>query len=245
MGIYKKVFSNAQNFTEMYKKGFTDPGDEIERDYDIIYCGSQQYPTKNTSLFLDYLKFLDDSYYKLKICFVTKFDDHQIHYRHLKIDIYNNVTAEKMKELYKRSKNNLIFSGRDANSRAVAHVSAQNDCYFWGVGGIWPVVGRHHFKFYQAAFIWYLQHEPNKLHLNQSVESWLSLTQEEISNIAKSQSPLATKAKAVFDERQNNHPDNYKLRAQFAQLLTDPKKIKSALDRYQSALARIEAIKCQ
>lgn len=125
---FKNMFPRAKSFADFNKLGFKYNGAEHQRIYDIIYCGSTKYPTKNTTLFLEYLNYLDREKISVKICFASKFKEALPKYKHIFVDLFYNVDSNKMFELFNVSKNNLIFSGRDANPRIISE-SLSCGCY--------------------------------------------------------------------------------------------------------------------
>lgn len=117
---YRLMYPKTTNFVSLHKKGFDNITVTQNRPYDIVYCGSTMYPTKNSNLFLDYLNYLSKNKIHMKICIVSKFDDKMPTFNYLQIDQKNNVSYENMKTLFCQSKNNLIMSGRDANPRVIS-----------------------------------------------------------------------------------------------------------------------------
>lgn len=110
----------------------------------------------------------------------------------------------------------------------------------------WFLQGRReHFELNQQAFDYYLEHDPSKLHLSASVESWLSLSQEDVKTLSASKGELAQAAKKVFDFRQGQaHQGNYDLRSALASLLSHPKEIEGPLKRYNDEMATLAATNC-
>ncbi len=104
---------------------------------------------------------------------------------------------------------------------------------------------KQHFKFNAKAFDYYLERRPQNIHFNQAVESWLNLSQNDIQVLSEGTSPLADSAKLVFDFRQQKvHKSNYALRAAFADLLSNPEDIQSALSQYNLEIQRINQLQC-
>ncbi|ENM5749017.1 hypothetical protein [Vibrio mimicus] len=112
--------------------------------------------------------------------------------------------------------------------------------------GQWFLTGRqHHFELNRAAVHYYLQHDPSKVATAQHVESWLKLEQPEIKQLATRDDELGKLASVTFADRQAvPHPKNYELRSALADLLSHPKKIESALNRYNQAIEKVETIEC-
>ncbi|MBD1575715.1 MULTISPECIES: hypothetical protein [Vibrio] len=113
--------------------------------------------------------------------------------------------------------------------------------------GQWFLAGRtHHFELNRAVVHDYLQHAPDKVATKESVESWLKLTQPEIKQLAQRDDKLGKIAKTTFDDRQAPpNKMNYQLRSAFADLLSHPSNIQPALDKYNQAMAKTNAIVCQ
>jgi hypothetical protein len=122
LGSYKSVFKRTKEFVKFHKLGFGNCGSNNTRIYDIVYFGSNQYPTKNTDLFVDYLLYLDKGKKKLSVCFVSKYDekDKLPHFSNIHVIQKNNESQSEIKNILLSSKNNLIFSGRDANPRIIS-----------------------------------------------------------------------------------------------------------------------------
>jgi len=110
----------------------------------------------------------------------------------------------------------------------------------------WFLQGRqHHFELNRAAVHYYLEHDPSKVATGQPVEAWLQLEQQDVKVLASRSDELGQIAKTTFDDRQAEpHAKNYELRSAFADLLSHPKQIESALDKYNQAIAKTEQITC-
>ncbi|MDP4492596.1 hypothetical protein [Vibrio sp. AH4] len=110
----------------------------------------------------------------------------------------------------------------------------------------WFLEGRqHHFALNRAAVHYYLQHDPSKVETAQHVESWLKLEQQDIKQLATRSDELGKLASVTFADRQAApHSQNYELRSALADLLSHPKQIESALNRYNQAIEKVEAIDC-
>ena len=88
--------------------------------------------------------------------------------------------------------------------------------------------------------------DPSKVATAQSVEGWLQLEQHDIKTLSTRDDELGKIAKQTFDDRQSTpHAQNYELRSAFAELLSHPKQIDTALQRYNQSIAKLEAIKCK
>ncbi|WP_114764317.1 hypothetical protein [Vibrio rhodolitus] len=104
---------------------------------------------------------------------------------------------------------------------------------------------RNHFDLNAAAVKYYLDNDPAKIALQKPVEAWLQLEQKEIKILASRSDELGQIAAKSFADRQSKqHPKNYELRSAFADLLSHPTKIDSALKRYNSSIAKVESMTC-
>ncbi|UPR56293.1 hypothetical protein ITG10_14310 [Vibrio sp. ED004] len=111
----------------------------------------------------------------------------------------------------------------------------------------WFLEGRkHHFELNRAAVHYYLVNDSSKVATEQPVEGWLQLEQHDIKTLSQRDDELGKVAKTTFDDRQSKpHTQNYELRSAFAELLSHPKQIDTALQRYNQSIAKLEAIKCK
>lgn len=111
----------------------------------------------------------------------------------------------------------------------------------------WFLQGReHHFELNRAAVKYYLDNDPSKVATERAVEAWLKLDQQDIKVLASRSDELGKIAKTTYDDRQSKpHSQNYDLRNAFAELLSHPKQIDPALQRYNQAIAKAETIQCQ
>lgn len=111
----------------------------------------------------------------------------------------------------------------------------------------WFLEGRkNHFELNRAAVHYYLKEDPTKVATAQPVEAWLQLEQKDIKVLAYRSDELGQLAQVTFADRQATpHEKNYQLRSAFADLLSHPTKIDSALKRYNESIKNLEAINCQ
>lgn len=111
----------------------------------------------------------------------------------------------------------------------------------------WFLEGRkHHFELSRAVVHDALINEPKKINTSRSIESWLQLEQTEVKQLSMRDDQIGLLAKQTFDDRQAApHEKNYQLRSAFAELLSHPKKIETALARYNEKMAVIEQNPCQ
>ncbi|PQJ45874.1 hypothetical protein BTO00_06935 [Vibrio campbellii] len=111
----------------------------------------------------------------------------------------------------------------------------------------WFLEGRkHHFELNREAVHYFLKNDPNRVATEQPVEAWLKLEQHDVKQLATRSDELGQAAQKTFSDRQSaNHPKNYDLRSAFADLLSHPKQIDSALNKYNQSIAKIEKQKCE
>ncbi|BDU37722.1 conserved hypothetical protein [Vibrio nigripulchritudo SO65] len=112
--------------------------------------------------------------------------------------------------------------------------------------GQWFLKGRtNHFELNREAVHYYLSNDPSKVATEQPVEAWLKLEQKEIKVLASRSDKLGQLAKRTFEDRQSKpHNQNYELRTAFAELLSHPKKIDSALNKYNQSVTKLEEQRC-
>ncbi|ASU22492.1 hypothetical protein CCZ37_07740 [Vibrio qinghaiensis] len=110
----------------------------------------------------------------------------------------------------------------------------------------WFLQGRqHHFDLNRAAVHYYLSNDPSKVATSQPVEAWLKLEQHEIKVLASRSDELGHIAKITYEDRQAKpNEKNYELRSALAELLSHPKQIEAALNKYNDAIALIEKKVC-
>ncbi|MGF1716621.1 hypothetical protein [Photobacterium chitinilyticum] len=113
--------------------------------------------------------------------------------------------------------------------------------------GQWFLEGRkHHFELNREAVDWYLANDKDQLDLEQPIETWLKLTQQDVKALAQQDNELGHFAKKSFDDRQSKpHEKNYELRSAFADLLTHPGNIDKPLNAYNEKMTAIAAIDCK
>ena len=109
----------------------------LQRDYDICFIATEKQSTKNHPLFLEFVKYLNDTSQKYNIIFVGnlpeildqyQMDDYIPKLINVKLTNYISCTKEKLISIYNRSKINIILSGRDAAPRVV-YESAACGCF--------------------------------------------------------------------------------------------------------------------
>lgn len=113
--------------------------------------------------------------------------------------------------------------------------------------GDWFYNGRqNHFELNRTAVHYYLQNDMAKVATEKPVEAWLKLEQKDIKQLAERSDELGTIAAKSFADRQSKpHPKNYELRSAFADLLSHPNKIDTALSKYNQSISAAEEIQCQ
>ncbi|MGF1755064.1 hypothetical protein L4C33_15895, partial [Vibrio makurazakiensis] len=111
----------------------------------------------------------------------------------------------------------------------------------------WFLEGRkHHFELNRAAVHYYLDNDASKVATEQPIEAWLQLEQKDVKQLSTRDDELGKIAKTTFDDRQSTpHEKNYELRSAFAELLSHPKQIDTALQRYNKAIKDLEATQCK
>ncbi|MCW8344742.1 hypothetical protein MD535_01710 [Vibrio sp. ZSDZ65] len=111
----------------------------------------------------------------------------------------------------------------------------------------WFLEGRkNHFELNRAAVHYYLENDQNKVSTERPIESWLQLEQKDIKILSQRNDELGKIAATSFADRQATpHQQNYELRSAFADLLSHPKKIDSALNKYNDAITKVEATRCK
>lgn len=110
----------------------------------------------------------------------------------------------------------------------------------------WFLEGRkHHFELNRQAVHYFLENDPSKVATGQPVEAWLKLDQHDVKQLATRNDDLGKAAQKTFSDRQSaNHEKNYDLRSAFADLLSHPKQIDAALNKYNQSISKIEKQKC-
>ncbi|GAK15064.1 LOW QUALITY PROTEIN: hypothetical protein JCM19053_4951 [Vibrio sp. JCM 19053] len=109
----------------------------------------------------------------------------------------------------------------------------------------WFLDGRkHHFELNREAFTTF-ENDPSRVATEQPIEAWLKLEQHDVKQLATRSDKLGEVAKQTFSDRQStNHPKNYELRSAFADLLSHPQQIDTALNKYNQSIEKIEKQKC-
>jgi hypothetical protein len=111
----------------------------------------------------------------------------------------------------------------------------------------WFLEGRkHHFELSRAVVHDALHNNPTKIATSRSIESWLQLEQTEVKQLSMRDDKIGMLAQATFSDRQATpHEKNYELRSAFAELLSHPKKIDTALSKYNEKMEFIEHNPCE
>ncbi|CAH0526051.1 hypothetical protein [Vibrio hippocampi] len=110
----------------------------------------------------------------------------------------------------------------------------------------WFLNGRkNHFEFNRQAVHYFLKNSPEKVATDSGIESWLRLDQAQIKQLSQRNDLLGKAAALTYSDRQSQpHQDNYQLRSALADLLSHPQQIDTALTRYNTSIADIEATQC-
>ncbi|SBT61079.1 Uncharacterised protein [Plesiomonas shigelloides] len=104
----------------------------------------------------------------------------------------------------------------------------------------------HYFERNFTAVRWYLNHEPGKLALDKPVNEWLTLDTASADLLSTQSKEFAAQNEQVFNDRVlKPNPQNYALRAAFADLLTHPENVKASLEAYNNAMEKIENQVCR
>jgi hypothetical protein len=98
----------------------------LNRVYDLCFVAVETQSTKNHHLFLNFLDYLEDNNYNYNIVYVgdlTHITNGNVNYAdkfiNIKLEYYNKLTREELVIIYNKSKNNIIFSGRDCFPRSI------------------------------------------------------------------------------------------------------------------------------
>ena len=130
--IYNKIYQN--NKCLLFKKFTSDNfvNYNLERIYDICFVATENQLTKNHNLFLAFVDYLETNCYNINIIFIgdlqkilnNKNLDYMSKFKYVKFEYKCDLSKNELIEIYNLSKNNLIFSGRDAFPRVVCESSA-------------------------------------------------------------------------------------------------------------------------
>lgn len=131
---YKKAYTN--NNTILFNKFTTDKfiNTNIERIYDFCFVATEKQKTKNHELFLIFLDFLEYFELRYNMLFVgnlekiTGVSNYSSKFKHINLTIKYELSKKDLIKVYNQSKNNIIFSGRDAFPRVICE-SAACGCY--------------------------------------------------------------------------------------------------------------------
>lgn len=105
---------------------------------------------------------------------------------------------------------------------------------------------KHHFELNREAVHYFLKNDPSRVATEQPIEAWLKLEQHDVKQLASRSDKLGEAAQKTFSDRQStNHEKNYDLRSAFADLLSHPQKIDSALNRYNQSIEKLEKQQCE
>jgi hypothetical protein len=127
---YKKLYQ--LNNTVLFKK-FTPStfiNMNIARIYDFCFIATENQITKNHHLFLSFLEYLEEQNLHYNVIFIGDLDkitldtDYSNKFKSIKLEFKKNLSRTELIEIYNKSRNNLIFSGRDAFPRVITESSA-------------------------------------------------------------------------------------------------------------------------
>ncbi|MGF1740349.1 hypothetical protein L4C34_04550 [Vibrio profundum] len=114
------------------------------------------------------------------------------------------------------------------------------------VGQQFLISRQHHFDLSGVAFNYYLYTDPSKVTLEQPVEHWLKLSQQDVKQLAKRDDELGKAAKLTYNDRQKApNQQNYQLRSAFSQILSNPNIIGTALNKYNTSITKIDLTLCK
>lgn len=97
----------------------------LERYWDICFVATENQPTKNHHLFLDFIEYLDQNNYNFKIMYVgnlskiSKDKNYNKKFKNILLDSKSNIDSNELIKIYNKSKINILFSGRDAYPRVI------------------------------------------------------------------------------------------------------------------------------
>ena len=131
---YNKVYKHNKRL--MFNKFATNKfiNKNFERIYDFCFVATEKQKTKNHELFLFFLEYLEYFEIKYNVIFVgnlemiTNVTDYISKFKYVNLNIKYNLSKNDLINIYNQSKNNIIFSGRDAFPRVICESSACG-CY--------------------------------------------------------------------------------------------------------------------
>lgn len=101
----------------------------LQREYDMCFAATTKQRTKNHHLFIEYMRYLEKKKLKTSIVFVGDCDNDKDHtnrleniaknYKHVKLTLHKWLNHTQLREVYNKSKVNMLFSGRDAFPRVI------------------------------------------------------------------------------------------------------------------------------
>ncbi|XWV26174.1 glycosyltransferases group 1 [Tupanvirus soda lake] len=104
-----------------------------EREYDICYVATEKQLTKNHSLFVNFLVYLESIEKKSNVVYIGNLqkilEDNNMtgitdNFKHVTMVNYTYCRSDQLIEIYNKSKINILFSGRDALPRVVSESAA-------------------------------------------------------------------------------------------------------------------------
>lgn len=127
---YKKLYLNNKRI--LFKKFTPDNFINLNynRIYDFCFVATELQLTKNHNLFLNFVEYLDENNYNYNIIFVgnlnkiTNDTNYCNKFKNVKLEFKINLSRNELIDIYNNSRNNMIFSGRDAFPRVMAESSA-------------------------------------------------------------------------------------------------------------------------
>jgi hypothetical protein len=127
---YKKLYENNNCilFNKFTPESFINLN--IERIYDLCFVATEIQTTKNHHLFLNFLEYLETNNYNYNCIYVGNLDkitnqtDYQNKFKNIKLEYKSKLSRSELIDIYNKSKNNILFSGRDAFPRVMTESSA-------------------------------------------------------------------------------------------------------------------------
>lgn len=131
---YDVVYQN--NKTILFNKFTSNKfiNNNTERIFDFCFVATENQKTKNHELFLNFLDYLEYFEFKYNIIFVgnlekiTEIPNYSSKFKHINLIVKYDLSKNDLILIYNQSKNNIIFSGRDAFPRVICE-SAACGCY--------------------------------------------------------------------------------------------------------------------
>ena len=122
---YKKLFINVKQVAKLNKFSLMEYDEKIIKTYDLLFCASDQHPSKNWDIFYNFLNYCDKNKKFMSVLIITPIVSstslqkyHTL--KNIQITIKKGLSCTEMNQYYNLSKNLLITFGRDANPRVMS-----------------------------------------------------------------------------------------------------------------------------